>query len=370
MLLKDEDYMKRAFSLAERARGNTSPNPMVGCVIVKKNRVIAEGFHRKAGLPHAEIEALSSTSEDVKGAVMYLNLEPCFHWGKTPPCVDRIISSGIKKIVVSVKDPNPEVQGKSIAKMRRKGIKVVTGVLEKEAGQLNEVFFKNMREGLPFVAAKIAQTLDGKTANSKGESKWITSSYSRRYARKLRGEYDAVLVGANTVRKDNPRLTCPQKKMVKVILSSSLNVPLNARLFRNARAVYIFTPLDSKHLTGFTKEGMPFGKLKQFKNKAEIFGIRAGKSGISLKSVLKRLYSLGVMSLFVEGGSSVLGSFFDSKFVDKLYVFTAPKIMGKREAIGAISGKGNIFINRLVRINNFQVTPLGKDYLFTGYPVF
>lgn len=369
-MLKDEDYIRRTFELAEKAKGKTSPNPMVGCVIVKKGRVISEGFHRRAGLPHAEIEALNNVEGDVKGAVMYLNLEPCFHWGRTPPCVDRIISSGIKKVVISVKDPNPEVKGKSIAKMRRNGIEVVSGVLKQEAEQLNEVFFKNMREELPFVAAKTAQTLDGKIANSKGESKWITSSYARNYARKLRGVYDAVLVGANTVRKDNPKLTCPEKKMVKVVLSSSLNIPLNARLFHDAKAVYIFTSLDNKYLMGFTKKDLFVRKLNRFKNKAEVFEIRAEESGISLENVLKKLYSLGVMSLFVEGGSSALGSFFDSKLVDKLYVFTSPKIMGKKQAIGAISGRGDVSMNRLVRIDNLQITSLGKDYLFSGYPVF
>jgi len=358
-MLKDEDYIRKTFRLAEKARGKTSPNPMVGCVIVKKGRVIAEGFHRRAGLPHAEIEALNNAEGDVKGAVMYLNLEPCFHWGRTPPCVDRIISSGIKKVVISVKDPNPEVKGKSITKMRKEGIEVVSGVLEKEAVQFNEVFFKNMREGLPFVAAKTAQTLDGRTANSKGKSKWITSSYARNYARKLRGVYDAVLAGANTVRKDNPRLTCPVKKMVKVMLSSSLDIPLNARLFREAKVVYIFT-----------KKGLPVRKLNRFKNKAEVFEIAGSGFSLNLKRVLRKLYSLGIMSLFVEGGSSVLGSFFDAKLVDKLYVFTAPKIMGKRQAIGAISGRGNVAVNNLVRINDFRITPLGKDYLFSGYPVF
>ncbi len=363
-MLKDEDYIRKTFRLAEKARGKTSPNPMVGCVIVKKGRIIAEGFHRRAGLPHAEVEALNNASEDVKGSVMYINLEPCFHWGMTPPCVDRIISSEIKKVVISVKDPNPEVKGKSITKMRREGIEVVAGVLKKEAEQLNEVFFKNMKEGLPFVAAKTAQTLDGKIADNRGGSKWITSSYSRKYARRLRCVYDAVLIGANTVRKDDPRLTCPEKKMVKVILSSSLNIPLNARLFRNAKAVYIFTP------AGPAKRGILPGKLNQFKNKAEVIGIDGLGESLNLKDVLKKLYSLGVMSLFVEGGGSVLGGFFDSKLVDKLYVFIAPKIMGKKQALASISGRGDISVNNLAEINNPQVTSLGKDYLFSGYPVF
>ncbi|MBN2121019.1 MAG: bifunctional diaminohydroxyphosphoribosylaminopyrimidine deaminase/5-amino-6-(5-phosphoribosylamino)uracil reductase RibD [Candidatus Omnitrophica bacterium] len=355
----DEYYIKRTFELARKAEGRTSPNPMVGCIIVKKGKVIAEGFHKKAGLPHAEIEALNKINNRAKGADLYVNLEPCFHWGRTPPCVDRVIASGIRRVVVASKDPNPRVCGKSISRLKKSGIKVTSGVLSSEARELNEVFFTNIKSKRPFVVAKVAQTFDGKVADSKGKSKWITGTKARQYAKKLRSLCDAILVGANTVIKDNPSLSCPGKKLVKVVLDPRLRISSKAKLFEESKDVIIFTNKDvAKH------------KIEAFKDKASIVGLDCLRKGFNLKMVLKTLYAEGICSVFVEGGSRTLGSFFDHRLVDKLYMFLAPKIMGKYSSLDSIGGSGYLAIEKITQLKNIDIKQIGKDYLITAYPEF
>ena len=354
----DEYYISKTFELAKKAQGKTSPNPMVGCVIVKDSKIIASGFHRKAGFPHAEVDALNKIKGKARSTTLYVNLEPCFHWGKTPPCVDKIISCGIKKVVISVKDPNPLVCGRSIAKLRKKGIEVKVGVLNKEAARLNEVFFVNMRQKRPFLAVKVAQTLDGKIANARGESKWITSGYSRSFARRLRSIYDAVLVGANTVLKDNPSLTCG-KRLIKVILDPYLRISKEAKLFREAKAVFIFTGSE-----------VDKAKLANLRDKAIIIQTGYSGRGFDLRKILKILYSYGIMSVLIEGGSLTLGGFFDAKLADKLYIFLSPSIMGKRDALSSIGGQGNVSISKMTQIRDAKLDKIGRDLLVTGYPVF
>ncbi len=230
---KDFQFLQEAFYLAKKGEGLTSPNPLVGAVITKNNKVIAKGYHRRYGLAHAEVEAIKSAKEDLKGATLYINLEPCCHFGKTGPCVDEVIKSGIKRVVISTADPNPQVKGKSIKKMRRQGIKVDLGLAKKEALKLNEIFFKNMKAKKPFVVAKLAQSLDGKITSSTGISKWITSAESRQVAKTLRDKYDCVLIGANTLKKDNPKLNGLKKIPYKVVLSSELDFPKKAYILRN-----------------------------------------------------------------------------------------------------------------------------------------
>jgi len=355
----DKDYIKRTFTLAKKAEGKTSPNPMVGCLIVKKGRIIAEGFHKRAGLNHAEIEALERAKGSLKQATLYVSLEPCFHWGRTPPCVDKIISSGIKKVVIAAEDPNSRVKGKSIRKLRKSGLVVKVGFLKKEAEKLNEIFFKNMLGKRPFVVAKVAQTLDGKIANSKGKSKWITSASSRKIAKNLRGLYDAVLVGKDTVIKDNPFLDSVKKKLVKVVLDPNLKIKPGAKLFKKASKVFIFT-----------RKNVSLRKLKLFKNKASVIKLKYLSRGFDLKRVLKILYQQGVRSLYVEGGSHTLGKFFDAKLVDKIFIFLAPKIMGKASALGSISGAGDLSIKKLPLVSDLNLEKKAEDYLISGYPKF
>jgi len=354
----DEYYINQTFGLAKKAEGKTSPNPMVGCLIVKNGSIISSGFHRRAGLPHAEQEALMRARESVRGATLYVNLEPCCHWGRTPPCVDRIISAGIKRVVIAVKDPNPQVNGRSIRKLRRAGIQVKVGLQVTRAQELNEVFFGNINNLRPFVAAKVAQTLDGKIANSKGKSRWITSLSSRRFAKKLRARYDAILVGVNTVIKDNPRLNA-SKRLVKIILDPDLKTPGDANLFKRAKSVFIFT-----------KKGIHSGKEALLGEKARIIKLACRRRGFDLRKILQILYSYQVTSVFVEGGSFTLGSFFDTKLVDKLYVFVSPKIMGKRNALDPIGGEGDISMSNITEVDDINIERTGRDFLFTGYPRF
>ena len=278
---KEFSIMKRVLRLAKRGKGNVSPNPMVGAVIVKNGRIVSEGFHRHAGALHAEIDAIEKAKEPLCGATLYVNLEPCCHWGRTPPCVDRIISERFKKVVIATSDPNPQVKGKSIRKLRSEGIEVEVGILKEEATKLNEVFFKNMLEKRPFVAVKIAQSLDGKITTRKGESKWITSPQARNYAKKLRDEYDAVLVGVNTIIKDNPTLNGIRKMPYKIVVDTNLRIPLHCRLIKEHKdklVIFSLNPAKEK-LNVLKKKGV---KIFTFYN----------KKTLPLKKILDILLSL------------------------------------------------------------------------------
>lgn len=357
-MLSEEDYLRKTFLLAKKAEGKTSPNPLVGALIVKRGKIISEGFHKKAGLAHAEVEAINKAPKDeLKGSTLFVNLEPCFHWGRTPPCVDRIISSGIKRVVISVKDPNPLVSGKSIRKLKKAGLEVKVGLLKREAERLNEVFFKNMRENKPFVVVKFAQTLDGKVADFKGDSFWITSHKARRFSRRLRGLYDAVLVGVNTVLKDNPGLDCPSKKITKVILDPQLKTPPSSRLFKKAKRVFIFVKEKTR-----TKKFPPHTFIEKL-------SFRKGK-GFNLDELLSKLYSLGICSLFIEGGPATIGKFLEEALVDKFYIFVANKLALDRKALPSLALNKPLSVNNFLEIKELQVRRIGRDFLFEGYPSF
>lgn len=352
--------MDEALKEALKAKGCTFPNPLVGAVLVKDNRIIAKGFHKRAGLPHAEVVALDRAGKKSRGATLYINLEPCFHWGKTPPCVDRVIASGVEKVVVSTLDPNPLVKGKSLRKLRKAGVKVEVGLLRKKAMRINEVFFKNMQEGLPFVVLKIAQTLDGKIADERGISKWITQKKSRDFAKKLRSFSDAVLVGINTVLKDNPFLDVPGKKIVKVILDPHLNLPARANLFKKAEKIFLVVDKD----------------LRSFRRKKITANVKlleeeySQDKGFNLRRVLKRLYSYGICSLFVEGGSFTAGRFLEEKLVDKVHIFIASKIMGGRGGVGSFRGIKKSSLYKAISLKDVEFKRIGGDFLITGYPFY
>jgi len=354
---QDLCFLKKAFSLAKRGEGFTSPNPLVGALFVKNNKILSYGYHKKAGKPHAEVEAIRAAKKNLSGSTLYINLEPCCHFGRTGPCVDEIIKRGIKRAIIATADPNPGVNGKSIKKLRRAGIKVEVGLCKKEAQELNEAFFKNIREKKPFVVAKVAQSLDGKIATQKGISQWITSSSSRKFSKKLRDKYDCVLIGANTLMKDNPGLDGLKRSPFKAVISPRLNIPLNLQLLnKNPHKLIIFTSDKSK------------SKRKKIPREAKVFFLKEEKGWLSIEKILKILYSLGIMSVFIEGGSQTLGQFFIKREVDKVFFFIAPKIIGGEGALTSIGAKGFPAPNSCPQLKDFRIKKIGNDVLIWGYP--
>lgn len=355
----DSYFMQEALSLAKKGEGYTSPNPLVGAVIVNKSKIIARGYHKKCGLAHAEIEAIRKTNPgSCRGATLYVSLEPCFHFGRTPPCVDTIIARKFKAVVIAVKDPTGKVNGKSIRKLKSCGIKVKLGLLGAEARKLNQVFFKNAKTAMPFVVGKVAQSLDGKIATCGGQSQWITSSESRCFAKSLRDKYDCVLVGANTVIKDNPRLEGLNRTPFRVVIDSGLNIPPSAYILKNnpKRTIVITTPKRKKEL-----KKIPAAVQLVFINKDK-------KGNIPVKKILKALFGLGIMSVFVEGGSETIGRFFDQKLIDKVYFFIAPKIIGGETALSSIGAKGIVSLETAPILKDIEMKRIKQDIVISGYP--
>lgn len=320
----DERMMRKCLSLAAKGGRSVEPNPLVGCVIVKDNRIVGTGWHRKFGGPHAEKIALDRASDAVHGSTLYVNLEPCNHFGKTPPCTESIIASGIRRVVVGMKDPNPIVSGKGIMRLREAKVECEVGVLEEECRRLNARFIANMVHSRPYVILKVAQTLDGFIATVKGQSKWITSEDSRKHVHELRASVDAILVGANTVRLDNPSLTvryATGKNPLRVMLSSSLNFKAKSEIFSHEAATLVLTTAEAlrakqKFVQGLRNAHTEFVPLK--------------KSGqISIARVLQELYKRGIKSLLIEGGRSVFSSFVQAGYADRFDVFVAPVIIGQ-----------------------------------------
>jgi diaminohydroxyphosphoribosylaminopyrimidine deaminase/5-amino-6-(5-phosphoribosylamino)uracil reductase len=324
----DQLRMLECLSLAEKGAGYVSPNPMVGAVLVKNGKVVGRGHHRRFGGPHAEVYALRQAGKNSRGGTLYVNLEPCCHYGKTPPCTDLIIQSGVKRVVVGMKDPNPLVNGKGIRILRSKGIKVDVGILQEDCRKLNEVFEKYVTTGLPFVTLKIAQTLDGKIADANGHSRWITNVHSRKLVHALRARYDAVLVGANTVRKDDPRLTVrfvKGRNPYRVVLDGNLSLSLRAKVFNdsNRNKTLLFAGVQVAHkkanfLGQLSRKGVRTILLESLNNKF-----------LEIHSVLRILSRENVSSVLVEGGARTYAQFIEAGLVDKYIVFIAPKIFGK-----------------------------------------
>ena len=354
----DELFIKQTLKLAKKGLGWTNPNPMVGAVIVKNGRVIGKGFHHQAGKDHAEIEALKKVTEDPKGATLYVNLEPCASFGKTPPCVDVIIKSKIKKVVCSTLDPNPKNHGKSIAKLQKSGIETSVGILENEAKILNEAFFTFHIKKRPFVAIKFASSLDGKIATHTGDSKWITNEQARAYARFLRSCYQAVLVGIHTVAADNPNLGARikgKKDPIRVIIDPRLQISLDSQVLHDANAMIITT----------TKAD----KIK--KEKLEEKGITIltfDNKHITISNLLSLLRKKDIISVLVEGGGETLGNFIDNKTVDKVYAFHAPIIVGGIHAV-TIGGEGTQTIKESLHLKNVSFKKFGDNLLTTGYTI-
>lgn len=323
----DDKYMRRALELAEKGKGFVSPNPLVGCVIVKDDKIIGEGWHNAFGKPHAEIEAMAKTdAELLEGATLYVNLEPCSHFGKTPPCADAIILNKIKRVVIGIEDPNPLVTGKGISKLRNAGIEVLSGVLEKESRYLNRIFIKYITKGLPYIVLKTAMSLDGFTTAADGTSKWLTSEESRRVVHKLRSELDAVLVGKNTVLQDDPLLNVRfinGRSPIRVILDSNLVIPEEANVYSTA---------------GEQKTIVCYSENPDNKNKAQILQSKnvillpVNKDSNDKLDILEIMQKLAkeqnIASVLIEGGAAVHSSFLKNGLCDELHVFQAPIILG------------------------------------------
>jgi len=359
----DEKYMRMALRLAEKAKGHTSPNPMVGAVIVKNGRIIGRGYHRKAGEPHAEAIALTNAGRSAYGATLYVTLEPCSHTNKrTPPCTPLVIQSKLKRVVIAMMDPNPHVSGGGIRTIRRSGIELVTGVLEAEARKLNEAFIKHVTTKKPFVTLKIAQTLDGKIATASGESKWITDEGARKEGRKLRGINDAILVGINTVLEDNPSLTTRipgGRDPIRVIVDSKLRIPLNAKVLGQKS--------PAKTMVA-TLSDVPENKIRRLKDVgAEVLMIKSAHGRVDFRDLVKKLGMSGIMSVLIEGGAEVNASALKSGIVDKVVMFIAPTIMTGKDSLCSIGGISPKRLSNAIRLRSVTSRFVGQDLMIEGY---
>ena len=358
-------FMQHALDLARRAKGRTSPNPLVGAVIVKDGKVIGEGYHQKAGTPHAEVHALNATGEDAKGATLYTNLEPCCHWGRTPPCTEAVIRAGIAQVYVADIDPNPSVAGKGVQQLKNAGINVHVGLCRQEASDLNEVHRKYIQTGKPFVILKTAMSLDGKIATASGESQWITSEASRQRGHEVRDTVDAILVGRGTVANDNPALTTRLQDRegqdpIRIVLDSHGRTPPAARIFNtesDADVIVAVTPeAPSENVDALEKVG------------AEVLTLPAMHSKVCFKSLMEILGKREITSVLIEGGSEINASAFAAGIVDKVMCFVAPKLIGGQNAPGPIGGAGIRSLTEVVNLQRISVTPMPEhDLLIEGY---
>lgn len=355
-----EFFMRLAVDEARKGVGRTSPNPAVGAVIVKAGRVLSRGYHRRAGTPHAEVVAIQAAKGRTRGADLYTTLEPCNHFGRTPPCSQAILDAGIRRVVCGSSDPNPVVNGKGIARLRKAGVEVVTGVLAEECDALNRPFFKWMKARMPFVTLKAAITLDGKLASSTGDSRWVTGEAARERVHRLRDQADAVLVGAGTVEKDDPQLTTRVpggRDAVRVIVDSKLRLSPNAKVFTQPSAaktvVATLQKVDSPKARKLAKQGV------------DVWNVPARGGRVDLKSLLRQLGEAGLLHVFVEGGSEVFASFLKDELADELLLFIAPKIVGA----SGISWAGELGVKEMAKALKLEATKVdrvGEDILVTA----
>ena len=360
---QDKQFMQRALTLARRALGKTSPNPCVGAVLVKNSRVIAEDYHKHAGGPHAEVFVFRKAGKRARGATLYVTLEPCCTWGRTPPCTDAIIAAGVKRVIVATTDPNPRHAGRGFKILRRAGIRVDAGLLANESTALNAPFNKWITTGMPLVIAKVAASLDGKIATRTGDSQWITSEAARREAHKLRARVDAVMVTAGTVRRDDPRLTLRHgvrgNQPRRVVVDARGRSPLRAKLFTDKfrkRTVVVTTAMSSQ-------------RWRQSLEKAGVGVITVKHDGdhVNLPAMLKAVGKLGVTSVMIEGGSDFLAALLEERLVDRVAFFYAPVIIGGREAVPAVGGRGIKLVGEAIRLNGCRFRTLaGECVMVTG----
>jgi diaminohydroxyphosphoribosylaminopyrimidine deaminase/5-amino-6-(5-phosphoribosylamino)uracil reductase len=359
------DYMEQALSLAKLALGEVSPNPAVGAVVVKKGVVVGQGYTQQPGSWHAEVVALKQAGEEARGGTMYVTLEPCCHYGRTPPCTQAIIAAGITEVHLAMIDPNPLVLGKGKEELEKQGIRVYAGEHEEEAREINEAYVKFITTGIPFVTAKFAMSLDGKIATRSGDSKWISGSESRRYVHFLRHTVDAIMVGVNTVLIDDPQLTSrcgdkggtTKKQPLRVIVDSSGRTPVTARVFSEPGKTLLAlgTHLAPEKQEAFSRVG------------AELVELPSEEGRVDLKGLLKVLGEKEITSVLVEGGSILLGSLFDQGLVDKVIAFIAPIIIGGEGAKTAVGGKGADKVINCIRIERVSTRNYDQDLMISGY---
>jgi diaminohydroxyphosphoribosylaminopyrimidine deaminase / 5-amino-6-(5-phosphoribosylamino)uracil reductase len=366
--LKDrhEKFMRAALGFARKGLGKTSPNPAVGAVIVRKGRIVAAGFHRKAGAPHAEVEALNRLKGKARqGDTLYVTLEPCNHFGRTPPCTQAILEKGVRKVVVGMKDPNPRVTGGGCEYLTGQGVEVVTGVLEGECRRLNEWFVTYVTKGRPFVIAKTAMTLDGWTATSTGHSRWVTNERSRQWVHRLRNQVDGILVGVGTVMADDPLLNTRLKKgrgkdPVRIVVDTNLRIPMNARVLGHSSG--------SETLIAVSDD-VPSRRLKHLEREGVSFLMCPKKEGrIDLRALMNMLGKKSITSVLLEGGATLMGAMIREKLVDKFCIFKAPKILGGSDGRPMVLGPGPTRMDQSVPLKDVQVRRFGEDLLITGYP--
>ena len=355
---KDIFYMKKAISIAEKGEGFVSPNPLVGCVIVKDNKIIGQGYHQEYGKAHAEVNAINNAIENLEGATLYVNLEPCSHYGKTPPCINKIVESKIKRVVISNIDPNPLVSGNGVKKLREHGIEVKVGVLENEGRKLNEIFFHYIKNKRPLCIVKSAVSLDGKIATKHKESKWISNEKSRYITHKYRHKFKGIMVGINTVLQDNPRLTCRLyeenvSNPIRIIIDSNLKIPFNNNLVKDksAKTMIVTCSQDNKKINFLEKENIKIIKCPSIENH------------VDLNFVMSKLGELNIDSVLVEGGATLNDSLFRYNLVDKIKLFIAPKIIGGSKSPTFVSGEGIDKLCDARKLNIENVSLIDGDIL-------
>jgi diaminohydroxyphosphoribosylaminopyrimidine deaminase / 5-amino-6-(5-phosphoribosylamino)uracil reductase len=355
------NYMQRALTLAQKALGGVSPNPAVGAVIVKNGEIVGEGYTQPPGSAHAEIVALQQASEAARGATMYVTLEPCCHHGRTPPCTDAIIASGITAVNMAILDPNPIVSGNGKAALEANGITTRVGENEEEAQEMVEAYSKFITSKKPFVTAKFAMSLDGKIATKKYDSKWISNDWSRRYVHQVRSESDAVMVGVNTVLRDDPQLTArlgedvPQPLRIIVDSRGQTSPTANALQQSGRTLIATTTAIEMSRANEYTNAGV------------EVVSLKSEGGQVDLVELMKVLGRKEITSILVEGGGSLLGSLFDLGLVDKVIAFVAPMIIGGKEAVTPVGGQGVDVVTQAFRLNRIKTEQFGDDIMISGY---
>ena len=370
MTVENEKWMRYVLSLARKGWGKTNPNPLVGCALVKDNQLVAEGFHAALGQHHAERAAIDEANKkgiNLEGVTLYVNLEPCVHHGRTPPCAQYMIDSGIKSVVIAMSDPNPLMAGKGIAMLREAGINVITGVLETEAVKLNEIFIKYITTGLPFILMKTAITIDGKIASNRGDSRWISGEASRSVVHHWRQRMSGIMVGANTVLIDNPSLTTRLSETesinpTRIIIDGHARLSLDQKVFRKDEPSNVIlattSSLDQRKKDEFEAAGV------------EIVCLENDQGQVDLHALCSCLGQKGLDSIMLEGGGRLNEAFLRAGLIDKIMLFMAPKIMGGSQSVSCFFGEGIEKMSDAVRVSDMTVAACGEDWLIQGYPVY
>lgn len=362
----DRFYMGLALELAARGLGRTSPNPAVGCVLVRGGRIVGRGWHEAAGTPHAEAAALADAGDEARGATAYVTLEPCAHFGRTPPCTDALIAAGVARVVAAAADPNPDVAGNGAERLREAGVEVSVGVMREEAERLNEGFRLSITAKRAFIHLKLAATLDGRIATAGGDSRWVTSEASRLKVHELRGRCGAVCIGAATAVADDPRLNVrlpglPERRILRAVLDPKLRIP---------PTLWMLGPGEAPSTVVFCGNGAPASNAAAIERAgARVVRIGGEGGGLDLGEFARTLYAMGVMEILVEGGGRTARTFLDARLVDRCHFFYAPRILGGSDAVPMVGGRSPARMEEAVRVDRMEVERVGPDFYVTGVPV-